>query len=92
MKAKEMIYKNELCTAHRVDVYVKRGAYKHGYVKGWELRNNEGEVIVDPRPLTCASAYAYQTARFPKLEDLKSYVEDVNDHHAMLVRRQGIKG
>lgn len=86
--AKTIDYKGQTCTAHRVDVYVKRGAYSHGYVKGWELRNAEGSVVVNPEPLRCASAYEYQTARFTTLASLKNWVEGENEHDAAMAKRK----
>lgn len=93
MSAKTMIYKGEACNARRVDVYVKRGAYAHGHVKGWELCNDAGAVVVDSQPSRASSAYEYQAARFPTLSSLRSWVDSENAHVARWEeRRRALKG
>lgn len=61
---KTIIFKGKECKAERVSFYAKRGPYTHGWVKGWQLVDMDGNVVVHGDCGRPSSAYAYQSARY----------------------------
>lgn len=66
--------------AKREKFYVKRGAYEHNYVFGWNLYNQAGKLVIDSDPGRARNPYEYQKARYVTFKELMYRVEDINEY------------
>lgn len=79
MSCMSVIFRGGQCSAERVNFYVKRGPYTHGYVKGWQLVDMTGKVVISGDPGRPSSAFEYQTARYPTRKFLMDDVQHMNE-------------
>lgn len=82
-------FKGQECKAERVGITVKKGAYEHKSVKGWQLVDKEGNVVINGHPGNPKSAYEYQQ---PKYKTRKELLEDVDYYNECWREREARKG
>lgn len=69
-------FQGKECKLERVGIYVKRGAYTHGLVKGWQLVDMDGNIIISGQPGQPRFAEEYQKPRYETKKSLLSAIED----------------
>lgn len=80
MSKKHVVYEGIPALAQRVQFYVKRGAYNHGYVWGWQLvkQDDHDSILISGEPGRPLHSEEFQNARFKTLNALLETVADDN--------------
>ena len=79
-------FKGQTCKAERVNIILKKGAYEHKGVKGWQLVDMKGNIVINGNPGKPRAAYEYQQPKYKTrkalLEDVDYYNECWREHNA----------
>lgn len=79
------------CELERVEFYLKKGAYSHAYVKGWQAVDMNGEIVISGDPGAARSAEEYQQPKFKTKKELVYSIEFDNQEWGERKRRRAEK-
>lgn len=68
----KVLYRNQVCTIEKIEVYCKKGAYEHKTVKGWGLVNPVGDIVVGNRAVggVAQGAYRFENPEYKTRKEL----------------------